>query len=236
MNLLRFDPSATEDHLREAIVEAGRIGYAKGFLSANNGNISVRLGADRILITPSGLCKGRMAVDDLFIVNAGGEVLVPAADPSLRISSETPMHVEALKVRQDMRAVVHAHPTCAIALSVAEKPLQPLMVPEVAVALGQVPTSDFGLPSSADDARIIRELIQDHDALILRNHGSLTVGRHLDEALIHLERMEHAAEVQVLAELLGKVSLYPSEMFPALAGLRSAMFSGSPQNHATTTT
>ncbi len=235
-NILRFDANADESRLREAIVEAGRIGYAKGFLSANNGNISVRLDAERILITPSGLCKGRMVVDDLFVVSTEGAVLEPAADPSLRISSETPMHVEALKVRQDMRAVVHAHPVYAIALSVAEKPLQPLMVPEVAVALGHVPTSDFGLPSSADDARIIRELIQEHDALILRNHGSLTVGRHLDEALIHLERMEHAAEVQVLAELLGKVSLYPSQMFPALAGLRRAMFADPGPNHSSSTT
>ncbi len=232
MNPLRFNENATEVQLREAIVEAGRIGYAKGFLSANNGNISVRLDDDRILITPSGLCKGRMSVDDLFIVNVEGEVLASASDPSLRISSETPMHVEALRVRQDMRAVVHAHPTFAIALSVAEKPLQPLMVPEVAVALGDVPTSDFGLPSSPDDARIIRELIVDHDALILRNHGSLTVGRNLDEALIHLERLEHAAEVQVLAQLLGKVTLYPSQMFPALAGLRVAMMRKPDQNQA----
>ncbi len=234
MNILRFDNRVSEGRLREAIVETGRIGYAKGFLSANNGNISVRLDAERILITPSGLCKGRMAVDDLFIVSAEGHILEPAADPDLRISSETPMHVEALKVRQDIRAVLHAHPAFAIALSVAEKPLLPLMVPEVAVALGQVPISDFGLPSSDDDARIIRELIRDHDALILRNHGSLTVGRHLDEALINLERMEHAAEVQVWATLLGQVSLYPSEMFPTLVELRRTMRSGPSGNHGPT--
>lgn len=220
MNILRYGPGASETHLREAVVEAGRIGYAKGFLSANNGNISVRLDNGRVLITPSGLCKGRMAPDDLFVIDADGTVAAPAADPALGISSETPMHLEALKMRSDRQAVYHAHPPFSIALSVADKPLLPLMVPEVAVALGDVPTSDFGLPSSDDDARIIRDLIQDHDALILRNHGSLTLGRHLDEALINLERMEHAAEVQVLAQLLGRVSLYPSHMYPALQALR----------------
>ncbi len=220
MNILRYDHGATETQLREAIVEAGRIGYAKGFLTANNGNISVRLANGNVLITPSGLCKGRMTTEDLFVLKPDGSMVSPAADPHLRISSETPMHLEALAVRSDIRAVFHAHPPCSIALSVAEKPLQPLMVPEVAVALGHVPTSEFGLPSSADDARIIRDLIRDHDALILRNHGSLTVGRHLDEALINLERMEHAAEVQVIAELLGKVSLYPSYMYAGLQALR----------------
>ncbi len=221
MSLLRYGDDATETQLREAIVEVGRIGYAKGFLTANNGNISVRLANGDVLITPSGLCKGRLTTADLFVLKPDGTTVSPAADPDLRTSSETPMHLEALAVRPDVRAVLHAHPPCSIALSVAEKPLQPLMVPEVAVALGDVPTSAFGMPSSADDARIIRELIEDHDALILRNHGSLTVGRHLDEALINLERMEHAAEVQILAELLGKVTLYPSYMYAGLRALRS---------------
>lgn len=224
MNILRYGLDADEGHLREAIVETGRIGYEKGFLSANNGNISARLRNGNILISPSGLCKGRMAPDDLFVVTPAGEVVETACDPELGISSETPMHLEALNLRPDRQAVLHAHPPFSIALSVADKPLQPLMVPEVAVVLGQVPTSDFGLPSSDDDARIIRDLVRHHDALILRNHGSLTLGRHLDEALISLERMEHAAEVQVLAELLGQVSLYPSRMFPALAQLRASMF------------
>lgn len=220
MNVLRYGRDVTEARLREAIVEAGRIGYAKGFLSANNGNISVRLANGNILITPSGLCKGRMTEEDLFVLRADGNTVSNAADPTLRTSSETPMHLEAFTVRPDIQAVFHAHPPCSIALSVAEKPIQPLMVPEVAVALGNVPTSDFGLPSSADDARIIRDLIKDHDALILRNHGSLTVGQHLDEALINLERMEHAAEVQVMADLLGHVSLYPSYMYAGLQALR----------------
>lgn len=220
MNLLRYGRDVAECHLREAIIEAGRIGYAKGFLAANNGNISVRLANGNILITPSGLCKGRMAEEDLFVLQPDGSTVSTAQDPMLRTSSETPMHLEAMAVRPDIQAVFHAHPPFSIALSVAEKPLQPLMVPEVAVALGNIPTSEFGLPSSADDARIIRDLIKDHDALILRNHGSLTVGQHLDEALINLERMEHAAEVQVLADLLGHVSLYPSYMYAGLQALR----------------
>ena len=220
MNIMRYGSDVTETHLRAAIVEAGRIGYAKGFLSANNGNISARLPNGDILITPSGLCKGRMAEDDLFVLRPDGTTRSSARDPDLRTSSETPMHLEALAIRPDVQAVFHAHPPFCIALSVAEKPLQPLMVPEVVVALGNVPTSEFGMPSSADDARIIRDLIRDHNALILRNHGSLTVGRHLDETLIHLERMEHAAEVQVMAELLGHVSLYPSNMYAGLQALR----------------
>ena len=224
MNILRYSSDVDEVHLRRAIVETGRIGYTKGFLTANNGNISGRLADGTIVISPSGLCKGRMEESDLFKLEADGTVLASPDDKSLSVSTETPMHLAALRLRPDRQACLHAHPTFSIALSVADKPLLPLMVPEVAVVLGNVPTSDFGLPSSDDDVRIIQDLIKEHDALILRNHGSLTLGRHLDEALIHLERMEHAAEIQVLASLMGEVNLYPPRMYPQLAALRQRMF------------
>ena len=224
MNILRYSSDVEESQLRHAIVETGRIGYAKGFLTANNGNISGRLEDGTIVISPSGLCKGRMSEDDLFRLQPDGTVVASPPDESLSVSSETPMHLAALRIRSDRRACLHAHPTFCIALSVADRPLLPLMVPEVAVVLGNIPTSDFGLPSSDDDVRIIQDLVAEHDALILRNHGSLTLGRHLDEALIHLERMEHAAEVQVLASLMGEVNLYPPSMYPQLAALRRRMF------------
>ena len=111
MNILRYSPDVEESQLRQAIVETGRIGYAKGFLAANNGNISGRLTDGTIVISPSGLCKGRMSEDDLFRLQPDGTVVASPPDESLSVSSETPMHLAALRIRPDRQACLHAHPT-----------------------------------------------------------------------------------------------------------------------------
>lgn len=223
MNLLCFNPSASETELRRAIVECGRLAYERGLLMSNDGNISVRLDERHLLITPSGLCKGRLTPEDLLVMDLDGNVLQPAADPALRPSGETAMHTEALRRRPDIRAVLHAHPPHAVALTVAGRPLRHDVVWEVVLGLGEVPTTRFALPISNDNARAISDLIVNHNALLLRNHGSLTVGRHLDEALIHLERVESVAQILYLAETLGKVTPLPRAMLPRLHALRAKM-------------
>ncbi|MCS6911378.1 MAG: class II aldolase/adducin family protein, partial [Anaerolineales bacterium] len=134
---------------------------------------------------------------------------------------ETPMHIEAYRRRPDIRAVLHAHPPYAVALTVAGKPLRHDVVWEVALGLGEVPTTRFALPISDDNARAISDLIVNHNAVLLRNHGSLTVGAHLDEALIHLERVESVAQILYLAETLGKVTPLPRAMLPKLRALQA---------------
>lgn len=223
MNLLRFNSTTSEIELRRAIVECGRLAYERGLLLSNDGNISVRLDERRLLITPSGLCKGRLAPKDLLVMDLDGNVLQPAADPALRPSGETPMHTEAYRQRPDIRAVLHAHPPYAVALTVAGRPLRHDVVWEVALGLGEVPTTRFALPISDDNARAISDLIVNHNALLLRNHGSLTVGRHLDEALIHLERVESVAQILYLAETLGKITPLPRAMLPKLRALQATL-------------
>ena len=218
MNLLKFDETASEESLRLAIVECGRILYERGLTTANDGNISIRLDERRVLITPSGLCKGRMSPDDLLIVDLEGALLESASDSSLVPSSETPMHLEAYRQRSDIRAVLHAHPVFATALTVAGMDLPEDVLPEVALTMGSVPTTAYARPSSDENAVVIRDLIQHYDAMLLRQHGSLTVGRNLDEALTHLERIEHVAQVFWRAKMLGHVERIPPD---EMAKLRS---------------
>ncbi|MGQ0600472.1 MAG: class II aldolase/adducin family protein [Anaerolineales bacterium] len=223
MSLLRFGPNTSENELRCAIVECGRIAYERGLLMSNDGNISVRLDDERLLITPSGLCKGRLAPEDMLVMDLGGNVLQPAADPALRPSGETAMHTEAMRQRPDIRAVLHAHPPYAVALTVADLRFRTDVLAEVILGLGEVPITDFALPISVENARAIRPFIRDHNALLLRNHGSLTVGAHLDEALIHLERVETVAQILLLAYSAGKVTPLPKAMLPKLYELRAMM-------------
>ena len=221
MTLLRFKPDATEDELRCAIVEAGRIAYERHLLTSNDGNLSVRLDDERILITPSGLCKGRLAPDDLLIMDMQGTIVRPAADPRLKSTTETPMHLEVYRHRPKVRAVIHAHPPYAIALTVAGRPLRLDVLPEVMLGLGEVPTTAYATPSSEEDAFAIRDLIDNHEAILLRQHGSLTVGIHLDEAVIHLERLELAAMVLVLAEAMGQINTLSPEAMTKLRAMRA---------------
>ncbi len=193
---------------RTSLIEIGRIAYQRGLLTANDGNISVRLPDGNILITPSGLCKGRLAPEDLLVITPEGEVVQAA--PGRRPTSEQPMHLEVYRLRPDVHAVLHAHPPYAVALTVAGFNLRDDFLPEVRMTLGSIPTTDFALPSSPQNAAAIRALIPHHDALMLRQHGSLTVGRTLEEALINLERLEHTARVQYLAQTLGRIVPLPA--------------------------
>lgn len=223
VNILHFSELATERDLRQAIVEAGRICYSKGLMPANNGNISARMGEDRIVITPSTLCKGRLELDDLLVIDMDGNLLKSDSRKKRRVSSETPMHLEAYRRRPDVRAVIHAHPAHATALTVAGIPLPVDVLPELLEGLGPVPTTDFATPSTVENATAIKSLIGAHDALLIRNHGTLTVGRDLEEALIHLERVEHVARVVTLALGLGQVTRLPVAMLEKLHELRRQM-------------
>lgn len=220
--MLSFSPQASESVLRSAVLECGRICYERRLLTSNDGNISVRMGNDCILITPSGLAKGRLNEADLIVLDSKGNVIDTGMDR--KPSSETPMHLEVYEHRRDVRAVIHAHPVFATALSVAGIDFPADVLPEVRLTLGDVPTTAYATPASHEDALVIRPFIKDHDALLLRQHGSLTVGRDLEQALIHLERLEHVAEVFWRAQMLGTVNRIPREMQARLIEMREKYF------------
>lgn len=216
--MLSFLTTSTESELRCAIVECGRICYERHLTTSNDGNISVRMDDGRILITPSGISKGRLHESDLLTIDIDGNVL--SAKEKRLPSSETSMHLEVYKQRSDVRAVVHAHPIFATTLTVAGINFPVDVLPEVILTLGDVPTTAYAIPASHEDAEVIRPFIKDFNALLLRQHGSLTVGKDLDEALINLERVEHVAEIFWRAQMLGTVNRLPAEAQAHLIAIR----------------
>lgn len=219
-NLLRFSPAASEAELRAAVIETGRIAYQSGLMISNDGNISARMADGNILITPSGVCKGRIQAPDLLVMDASGGIVKPAADPTLKPTSEQPMHLEVYRQRPDVRAVIHTHLIYANALVIAKGKIRMDVMPEAAAFLGSVPVTDFAMPSSTQNADAIHSLITAHDVILIRNHGSLAVGKNLDEALILTERLEHIAKTLTYAELLGGAQPLPPEMLEAIARAR----------------
>ncbi|MGH2522262.1 MAG: class II aldolase/adducin family protein [Anaerolineales bacterium] len=208
----------TEAALRAEIVRAGRWMQAHEFVDGTSGNLSARLGPDRILATPSGLPKGLLEPEQLIIVNMHGELV--SGLPGLKPTSELLMHLEAYRRRPDVNAVIHAHPITSVALSIAGVSLAECVIPEAIVVLGLVPTTPYATPSSEENQRAISEVIVGHDAIILQYHGTLTVGRTVTEAYLRLETLEHTAKIVALSRLLGGGPALPPEQVAKLIQTR----------------
>ncbi len=192
----------SEHALREEFVRIGQLMHSRNYVTATDGNISARLDEDRYLVTPSGQSKGFMRPEEMVVID--GEARPLSGDPELRPSSEILLHLEAYRRRPDIGAVVHAHPPTAIALSIAGVSLARCQLPEVLVTLGLIATTDYATPADPEGAVVIQDLIRCHDALILRRHGSVTVGATPWEAYLRLEKVENAAEIALKLLLLGR--------------------------------
>jgi len=212
----------TEQAWRKEIVRVCRLLHEKGYVAATDGNVSVRLGKNRILSTPSGFSKGFLAPEQLIVTDLAGK-RVPSYEPAsraLKPTSELPMHLEAYRQRPDIGAVVHAHPPICVALSIAGISLARCLLPEVVVTLGLIPTAEYATPSSAEGPGAIRDLIANHDALVIQRHGTLTVGQDPFDAYLKLEKMEHAAYVTLILRQLGQETPLPPAEVAKLLQMR----------------
>lgn len=189
----------TENHLRQLICEIGRRLHTQGMVASADGNISVRLGEDRFLCTPSGVSKAYLRPDDLVVADGRGKKISGEG----RATSEFKTHMAAYEERPDINAVVHAHPTYATVLSLAGIDTRPPLLPELVMSLVALPAAPYATPGSDEGASAIRGLIRNFDALLLDRHGALTVGTDLQNAYLKMERTEHAAKTLFLAHLAG---------------------------------
>lgn len=205
----------SETQLREEIVRVTRIMAQQRLARSSDGNISVRLAEDRFLITPRSMYKMSLQPDDLVIVDAEGQMLEGREGKSP--TSETAMHMEVYRQRPDVNAVLHAHPPYATALTVVGIPFPTEYLPEVLIALGPVPTAPYARPQTVALAESIRELIREHNNVLLSHHGSISVARTLEKALISLERIEHTAYTYFLTRSLGDPIPLPDEELAGLA-------------------
>jgi L-fuculose-phosphate aldolase len=214
-----------EQALREEIVRVGRLMYERGLAVGIDGNISARLDAAHVLCTPSGLCKGMMAPGQLIVVDMQGHKVGPgtADNRDLQPTSEVLMHLEAYRQRPDIGGVVHAHPPITVALSIAGVSLADCMLPEVIVNLGLVPTTEYATPASQENVGAIRDLIANHDGMILQRHGTLTVGHTPWEAYMRLESLEQVARITLILQQLGRGDPLPPEHVEKLLEQRRKM-------------
>jgi L-fuculose-phosphate aldolase len=194
-----------EQQHRQEIVEVGRMMYERGWIAASDGNVSIRLDAERILATPTGVSKGSMHPQDLIICDPAGNKLSGERERT----TEMAMHVAVYQDRPDIHAVVHAHPPTATGFAVAGKALNQGILPELIVAFGSVPLAEYGLPGTPALVEGMLPFIPKYNAILLANHGAVTYAEDLAHAFARMESVEHLARITLVAEMLGGAKLLP---------------------------
>jgi L-fuculose-phosphate aldolase len=216
---------------REAIVEACRRLHARGLIAGTEGNISVRLDEEFMLITPAGADKATLQPDDIMqatllaspnrhsLVTPVTSTDVKERDSSGRASSEIEMHRTCYALRPDVHAVVHAHPPAATGMATAGKALPPNIVPELPVVVGPVALVPYGRPGTAALSAMLAPVLRTHEVFLLANHGVTTVGNTLDQAMQRMESTEQAARIAVVAEIMGGARTLPKDEVEMLVAL-----------------
>ena len=216
--------SGAEQQARADIVEVGRRLWQQGFVASNDGNISVRLGEDRVLTTPKSVSKGFMTADMMVVTDLSGRKVSGERDAS----SELKMHLEVYHQRPDVGAVVHAHPATATGFAVAGVPLTRAVLAEVITTLGGIPIAEYATPSTEELPAAVRKYIKAHDGLLLANHGALAIGPDVYAAYYRMETIEHFATISLVARTLGREHLISRTEVERLQGLRGTYGIASP--------
>ena len=171
----------------------------RGLIAGQDGNVSVRIAPDRVLVTPRGLVKALLRPSDMVEVDMRGRSRGVRRNPT----SELDLHLRILRARPDVGAVVHAHPPTATGFAVAGQGFDAFVLPELILQMGRVPVVPYGTPGTPELGDRVEPFIAGHDALLLANHGAVTVGATLDAAWIRMESLEHAARIIFAARALG---------------------------------
>jgi L-fuculose-phosphate aldolase len=209
-----------EARLRQGICRIGDLCYRRSYIVGADGNISARLADGTVLITPAGAMKGFLEPHHLAHVDMDGRVV----DGGPSCSTETGIHLVAYRERPEMKAVVHAHPPHAVAMTIAGVDLSMPLIPEIIVTIGGIPTAPYGTPGTSELPESIRSIIRCSDTLIMQNHGSVTVGQNLMDAYKKLDMLEHTARILWLAHAVkGGLEPLPPEAVRKLLETRKIL-------------
>ncbi|MGM9521151.1 MAG: class II aldolase/adducin family protein [Oscillospiraceae bacterium] len=207
----------SDSEAKMAIIEVGKRMYSCGFVAANDGNISCRVGESQVWSTPTGVSKGFMSEDMLVKVDLDGNVLSGSWKPT----SELKMHLRVYREAPEIHGVVHAHPPRATAFAIAGIPLKDPIMVESILTLGDIPVAAYARPGTQEVPDSVAPYVKDHHGLLLANHGAITWGRTLYSAWYKMEEIEQYAAITMYTRyILGKQNLLTEDQIGPLAALR----------------
>ena len=210
----------TESLYRNDIIDICQKVQAKGWVASNDGNISIRIGPNVVLCTPTGMSKGCIKEHQLIKIDLDGNKI----DGELEPSSEIKMHLDVYKNKENIGAVVHAHPPFSTGFAVAGIALDECVMPEIIMSIGSIPLAKFGLPSTPEIPENIRPYLKEHDVFLLQNHGALSIGKDVYQAYYRMESLEHFAKINLIARILGNVNVLDEENVRKMIKIREQQF------------
>ena len=213
--------------LKEEICEIGRRVYNKGFAAANDGNISIRVGENEVLCSPTMICKGFMEPEDICAVDLDGNQIAGRR----KRTSEVLLHLTIMKHRPDVRAVVHCHPPHATAFAVAGEPIPQCVLPEVEVFMGEVPLAPYETPGGQLFADTVIPFLEGTNTIILASHGTVSFGKDLVDAYWKTEILEAYCRILLLAKQLGNVNYFDERETRELLELKQKLGFDDPRFH-----
>ena len=211
--------SEEELRLRKGLCEIGKLCYARNYIVGADGNLSARMSDGTILVTPAGAMKGFLEPAHLAHIDMSGEPV----DDGPRASTERGIHIVAYEERPEMKAVVHAHPPHAVAMTIAGIDLQAPIIPEVVVTIGGIPTAPFATPGTSELGDSIRNILKCSDTVMMTHHGSVTIGTNLLDAYKKLDMIEHTARILWMAHAVGHVKPLDPERVRMLLETRAQL-------------
>jgi L-fuculose-phosphate aldolase len=192
-------PARSEAKLRDELAACSADLHALGFAPGTSGNVSVRLDDGRVLATPTGCSKRVVGPEDLVVVDMDGHLLAGTR----HVTSEIDMHLAIYKARPDVEAVVHAHPVFATAFASSGLALDQPLCSEVVMTLGTIPLAPYATTGTCEVSRTLAPYLHHHDAVLLANHGVVTYGDSVMDALMKMETVEHFAQICLVVRQLG---------------------------------
>lgn len=210
----------TDMEAKKSIIEVGKRMYARGFVAANDGNISCKVGPDTIWTTCTGVSKGFMTQQMLVKVNMDGKILQGSQIPS----SEVKMHLRVYQENEEVMAVTHAHPPVATSFAIAGISLEKAILPEAVVQLGTVPIAKYATPGTQEVPDSIAPFCKEYNGVLLANHGALSWGSDVFQAFYRLESMEYYATVLMYTgNIIGKQNELSCGQVSELIGIRQKL-------------
>lgn len=212
--------------IKQDICEIGRRLYAKGFAAANDGNITVRVGENEVLCTPTMFSKGFLKPEDICTIDMQGN----QTSGMRKRSSEALLHLEIYRQRADVKSVVHCHPPHATAFAVAREPIPQCILPEVEVFLGDVPITKYETPGGQAFADTILPFVDRTNVIILANHGTVSYGESVERAYWWTEILDAYCRILMLAKSLGGVHYFSEDKERELLQLKAKWGFADPRN------
>jgi L-fuculose-phosphate aldolase len=209
--------SGEESKIREELCRIGKRLYERHLTSGAGGSISARTTKNEVLIKPSGFSLADMMPEHVVKLNLKGEILEGKYPPS----SDAPWHLMIYEKRPEVNAIVHAHPPICGGFACAGISLDIPTFTEVIIQIGHIPLMDYATPTTMDYAKVVAESLKEANALLMKNHGAITLGVNLEQAFQRMELLEDFARMILIAKILGGPILLPPDETRKLRTLES---------------